>query len=51
MEKHMMDAGSHEGYIMEMRKSIAEGKVRHLDEQEMDDWNGPIHYITNVCSG
>ena len=49
MEKHMLDAGSHEGYVTEMKKSIAEGKVRRLEEREMDDWHGPIHYITTFA--
>ena len=49
MERHMMDVGMHAGYVTEMRKSILEGKVRSLSSQEMDDWHGPRHYITDLC--
>ena len=49
MEKHMVDVGTHESYVAEMSKSIAEGKVRKLSEQEMEDWHGPCHYITTFA--
>ena len=49
MEKHMVDAGTHAGYIAEMQKSISEDKVRALSQQEMEDWHGPCHYITTFA--
>ena len=49
MEKHMVEVGTHPSYVAEMKKSIEEGKVRKLTEQEMDDWHGPRHYITTFA--
>ena len=49
MERHMLDVGTHAGYVTEMRKLILEGKVRKLSAQEMDDWHGPRHYITTFA--
>ena len=45
----MLEAGTHEGYVAEMKKSIQEEKVRRLSLQEMDDWHGPCHYITTFA--
>ena len=49
MEKHMVEVATHAGYVEEMMKAIAEGKVRKLTKQEMDDWHGPTHYITTFA--
>ena len=49
MERHMLKAGTHAGYLAEMKKSISEGKVRLLSEQEMENWHGPQHYITTFA--
>ena len=49
MERHMLQAGTHAGYVAEMEKSIAEGKVRLLTVQEMEEWHGPRHYITTFA--
>ena len=49
MERHMRNAGTHAGYLVEMKKSIQEGKVRRLSEQEMESWHGPLHYITTFA--
>ena len=49
MERHMLAAGSHEGYVAEMLKSIVEGKVRLLTDLEMLQWHGPCHYITTFA--
>ena len=49
MERHMVEVGTHEGYVKEMLKSILEGKVRKLTGQEMMDWHGPTHYITTFA--
>ena len=49
MEQHMIVAGTHQGYVDEMNKSISEGKVRRLTSQEMEDWHGPLHYITTFA--
>ena len=50
MERHMLAAGSHEGYVAEMLKSIAEGKVRRLTDLEMSAvaWTLPLHH--HLCS-
>ena len=49
MERHMIEVQTHAGYVEEMQKSIKEGKVRRLTQQEMDDWHGPRHYITTFA--
>ena len=49
MERHMLDVGTHAGYVQEMRKSILEDKVRELMQQEIEEWHGPIHYITTFA--
>ena len=49
MERHMVQVGTHRGYVEEMEKSIKEGKVRRLTTQEMEDWHGPLHYITTFA--
>ena len=49
MERHMCQVGTHGGYVEEMNKAIAEGKVRELTRQEMEDWHGPTHYITTFA--
>ena len=41
MEQHMLEAGTHSGYVAEMQKSIREGKVRKITPQEMESWHGP----------
>ena len=45
----MLDVGTHNGYVKEMLKSISEGKVRLLAEEELERWHGPIHYITTFA--
>ena len=49
MERHMIQVGTHSGYLAEMLKSIKEGKVRKLTAQEINDWHGPCHYITTFA--
>ena len=49
MEKHMVQVGTHSGYVREMQKSIQEGKVRRLTMEEMEAWHGPTHYITTFA--
>ena len=49
MERHMLEAGTHQDYVKEMEKSLLEGKVRRLSQQEMADWHGPQHYITTFA--
>ena len=46
IERHMVAAGTHGGFVEEVQKSIADGRVRLLSEDEMDRWHGPVHYIT-----
>ena len=49
MEKHMCEVGTHRSYVEEMKKAIAEGKVRRLTQMEMEEWHGPTHYITTFA--
>ena len=49
MERHMLTAGSHPGYVAEMLKSVKEGKVCLLTDQEMMAWHVPCHYITTFA--
>ena len=49
MERHMIEVGTHGGYVAEMMKSIKEGKVRRLSRDEMDSWHGPVHFITTFA--
>ena len=49
MEKHMVQVGTHAGYVQEMQKSKREGKVRRLTLEEMEAWHGPTHYITTFA--
>ena len=46
MERHMVRCGSHTGFVQEMLKAICEGKVRRLEEAEIESWHGPTHYVT-----
>ena len=46
MERHMIAASTHAGFVEEMDKSIAEGKVRLISAEERSLWHGPVHYIT-----
>ena len=45
MERHMLDAGTHADYVQEMEKSLSEGKVRRLSQQEMAElaWTTALH--------
>ena len=45
----MCKVGTHGGYVQEMLKSIKEGKVRRLTDDEMASWHGPVHYITTFA--
>ena len=46
MEKHMLKAGTHAGFVLEVEKSIQDQRVRKLTDEEMDKWHGPVHYVT-----
>ena len=46
VEQHMLKAGTHAGFIEEVEKSIADGRVRELSDLEMEKWHGPVHYVT-----
>ena len=46
MERHMITAETHEGFVAEVEKSIRDGRVRHISEDEMSLWHGPVHYVT-----
>jgi hypothetical protein len=46
MEKRMIKAGTFAGVRTEIQKAMEEGKVRELTEKEMEEWKGPVHYIT-----
>ena len=46
IERHMVRAGTHLGFVKEVEKSITEGRVRIIEEDEMERWHGPVHYVT-----
>ena len=46
IERHMLAAGTHTDFVEEVRKSITEGRVRRLTDDEIDRWHGPVHYVT-----
>ena len=46
IERHMLAAGTHADFVDEVQKSIDDGRVRKLTEDEMARWHGPVHYIT-----
>ena len=46
IERHMLAAGTHSDFVEEVQKSITDGRVRELTEDEMARWHGPVHYIT-----
>ena len=46
IERHMLTAGTHADFVEEVKKSIADGRVRRLSEDEMARWHGPVHYVT-----
>ena len=49
MERHMSQAGTHNDFVQEMDKSILEGKVRLLTQEEMARWHGPVNFITTFA--
>ena len=49
IEKHMILAGTHHDYLIEMKKALDGGKVRLLSKEEMESWHGPCHYITSFA--
>ena len=46
IERHMLVAGTHADFVEEVQKSITDGRVRRLSEDEMTRWHGPVHYVT-----
>ena len=46
VERHMLSAGTHADFVEEVQKSIEDGRVRRLTEDEMTRWHGPVHYVT-----
>ena len=46
IEKHMLKTWTHAGFVEEMDKMITEGKVRQIEEDELNSWHGPVHYVT-----
>ena len=49
MEKHMLALGTHTGFVEEMKKAVADGKVRKLDSGEIARWHGPVNFITTFA--
>ena len=49
MERHMVALGTHAGFVEEMLKSVVDGKVRKLEDDEMMAWHGPVNYITTFA--
>ena len=46
IERHMLVTGSHAEFTEEVEKSIRDGRVRKIEEAELEDWHGPVHYVT-----
>ena len=46
IERHMLSVGTHKDFVEEVQKSIQDGRVRRLSEDEMTRWHGPVHYVT-----
>ena len=44
-ERRMLKDGSYEGFQMEMKKVLREGKFREIPWEEQKSWHGPVHYI------
>ena len=49
MERHMVALGTHAGFVEEMKKAVADGKVRKLDQEEIALWHGPVNFITTFA--
>ena len=45
-EKNTIKDINHDQYCREVTKTIEEGAMRELKEEEMEKWTGPIHYIS-----
>ena len=46
VERHMLANGTHGDFVEEVQKSIEEGKVRRIEDHELESWHGPVHYVT-----
>ena len=46
IERHMVIAGTHADFVEEVKKSIVDGRVRKISEDEIARWHGPVHYVT-----
>ena len=46
IERHMLSVGTHKDFVEEVQKSIEDGRVRRLTDDEMTRWHGPVHYVT-----
>ena len=46
IERHMLTAGTHSDFVEEVRKSITDGRVRRISDEEIERWHGPVHYVT-----
>ena len=46
IERHMLAAGTHADFVEEVEKSIVDGRVRRISEDEIARWHGPVHYVT-----
>ena len=46
VERHMILSSTHQDFVKEVCKSIADGKVHEVDEDEIARWHGPVHYVT-----
>ena len=47
IEKRLVRDGLVEAYDKEMNKAISAGSVIELTEQDMEEWTGPVHYLTH----
>ena len=46
-EKRLLKSGHYDFYNSEMQKYVDRGVVVRLTRQEMDEWKGPINYISH----
>ena len=46
MEKRLLKSGHHETYNEEVRKALERGANVKLTEEEMNEWKGPVNYIS-----
>ena len=46
IESSMIKDGTFAAYWEEMKKAFTSGAVRELTTKEMQEWHGPVHFLT-----